>query len=208
MSDLCVRSLIQKHRELETSLKDLESLLEYPLGSPSGQPSGERVLSFTGQFARHLNGLLRAKDEVLFPALDRVLPSDTGPLAVLRSEHANLRSLVASMRRHAKSLSGGNGGAPDWEQFRRDGKSALAILRSQIYKEDRVFFPMVARLLSPEQDALLAERIARIDGSRRPRLKAKVNGAARAHIVEENAFVPNTGAQIAVTNAPSREPSS
>ena len=207
MSDLCVRSLIQKHRELETSLKDLESLLEYPMGSPSGQSSFQRALSVTGQFARHLNGLLRAKEEVLFPALDCFLSSDTGPLAVLRSEHANLRALVASMRRHAKSLSGSDGGAPDWEQFRKDAKSALAILRNQIYKEDRVFFPMVARLLSPEQDALLAERIARIDGNRRPRLKAKVNAAARVHIVEENAFVPNTQGQPTDTNAPSRESS-
>ena len=206
MSDLCVRCLIQKHRELETSLKNLELLLENPVGILSGQPSFEPVLLVAGQFFRHLNGLLRSKEEVLFPALDRFLSSDTGPLAVLRSEHANLRALVASMRRHAKSLSGGNGGASDWEQCCRDGKSALAILRNQIYKEDRVFFPMVARLLSPEQDALLAERIARIDGNRRPRLKAMVNGTAGAHCEKGNAFDTKIRPQMVPTSRPTTEP--
>jgi hemerythrin-like domain-containing protein len=205
MSDLCVRCLLQKHREMETSLKDLESLVSDAPGSERGQPSADRVLSVTGQFASQVNGLLRAKEEVLFPALDRFLPSDTGPLVVLRSEHANLRALLASMRRHAKSLSGGNGGAPDWEQFRKDGKSALAILRNQIYKEDRVFFPMVTRLLSPEQDALLAERIARIDGQRRPRMKAKVNGAIGTELGGKNTFLRDAGARIELTNAPSRD---
>jgi hemerythrin-like domain-containing protein len=205
MSDLCVRCLIQKHREMETSLMDLESLVSDALGAEAGQPSADRVLSVTGQFASQVNGLLRAKEEVLFPALDRFLSSDTGPLVVLRSEHANLRALVASMRRHAKSLSGGNGGAPDWEQFRKDGRNALAIIRNQIYKEDRVFFPMVTRLLAPELDALLAERIARIDGQRRPRMKAKVNGAAGMQVGEEKAFLRNAHARIELANAPARE---
>ena len=208
MSDLCVQCLMQMHRRIEKSSTDLQALLDAPKSIPSSPPAAERVFSVTGRFVSLVNGFLRAKEEVLFPALDSFLSSETGPLAVLRSEHANLRALIASMRKHAKSFSRGDGGAAAWEQYRKDGQGALSILRNQIYKEERVFFPMVARLLTSEQDAILAERIAQIDGDRRPRLTAKALRAARNIVSEGNAYVPEAQAQIGLSTSPSGEPSS
>ena len=43
--------------------------------------------------------------------------------------------------------------------FQRAGRAALQTQRNHLYKEEVVLFPMVARFLSPDRDALLLRQL-------------------------------------------------
>lgn len=169
MSELCVQHLLQKHRELEKALDKLDSLLLELANNPSGNVSCESFLCVTKLLGSHLDCLLRKKDEVLFPALEAFLPHNLGPLAVLRADEARLRLRFACMQQAAKSLAEDKGERPFWKEFQSAGRDTLQILRDAIYKQDRVLFPMVARLLSAEQDAHLLQQMEKVDGDGRSR---------------------------------------
>ena len=85
------------------------------------------------------------EEHALFPVLARHLSSDQGPLAVMHAEHADFRDLLG---RIADALR-----VADVDQQRVCAQQLIELLRAHIAKEDRVLFPMAARLLSSaEQD--------------------------------------------------------
>ena len=165
MSNLCVLHLLQMHRDLEQVLDQLASLLEELAKESPDQATRESSLYITEVLERHLDRLLRKKENVLFPALEAFLPRDLGPLAVLRAEQAELCSHFTCMRQAVRSLAEDKNQPLPWEDFQRAGRVTLQILRDQIYKEDRVLFPMVCRLLTPDQDAHLLQQMEKIDAA-------------------------------------------
>jgi hemerythrin-like domain-containing protein len=85
------------------------------------------------------------EEAALFPALERHIGSDHGPLAVMLLEHADFRSLLAAL--------GDAVTAADLGRQRAHARSLVDLLRAHIAKEDDVLFPMARRMLSPEEQA-------------------------------------------------------
>ena len=159
----CVQHLLERHRELEKILEQLASVLEWR-EQKTAQPTCGNCLGVTGTLAAHLTSLLQKKEAILFPALEGFLNSDSGPLAVLRAEDEELRSRLAGLHQAVKALTADCSQEQLWNEFGRSGQELIGGIRDQIYKEDRVFFPMISRMLSPQQDQQLIEQMEEIDG--------------------------------------------
>jgi len=164
MADQCIQHLLQEHRAAEEILAALDALLKAV--EQDRRWSAARAESFARvrQFVTHDLPLHECKeDTILFPALAGFLPSDTGPLDVLRSEFTGIAVEAGRMVEcaDALALSKAEGlavgeAAPNLVQsFLRAARAFGQLLRDHIYKEDRVLFPMVARHLPAEQDAEL-----------------------------------------------------
>ena len=169
MSDYCLRYLMREHEEVEAALGKLEDLLAEQDREPKW---GEReegdfrwIMEVVG---RHLDLHMRKEDEVFFPALEAYLPADTGPLAVLRGEHNDLREIYARLSWAEQNRGDSEKAAQCEEEIERSGSKLARLVRDHMYKEDHVLFPMVARLLPPERDTQLLREMERIDRARAP----------------------------------------
>lgn len=164
MSDLTIHHLLREHREIEQSLARLEALLDEKDLSPRW------TQQFSEDFQWLLAGLgdqverhIRKEEQVLFPALEAYLPRDTGPLAVLRGEHADAREMLRLLRRAVEVQTGEQPHPEALPAVETYGRGLLQVARDHYYKEDRVLFPMVSRFLSPERDAELLRQLEALD---------------------------------------------
>ncbi len=159
MNGLSIAHLMGEHRATEKVLTGLEGLITAPL------PWGAEAMAAYGALCLHFNRAvtchIRKEDEALFPLLEEYLPRDVGPLAVLRGEHAEIANQYALMRHAGDALRLGTQNASAAEDFARYGRRLLLMIQDHIYKEDRVLYPMVVRLLSEEQDRKV---LAHMDG--------------------------------------------
>ncbi|HEY3215956.1 MAG TPA: hemerythrin domain-containing protein [Candidatus Eisenbacteria bacterium] len=99
------------------------------------------------QFATHMS----AEARVLFPALLKVLPEAGASIAPLEGEHAELRSILASLRATLRR---------PWEEGRDEQIAVLArdlvdLLRIHIRKEESVIFRVAERVLPAREVARL-----------------------------------------------------
>ena len=87
------------------------------------------------------------EEEIFFPMLEsRGVPKAGGPLGVMFNEHEQGRTLIRQMRQASEAYgSGAEGSAETWAQA---AEEYAALLRSHIFKEDNVLFPMAERVLS------------------------------------------------------------
>ncbi len=168
MANRCVEHLLQDHRQCEQILAEFEPLLDALQARPEWTTAQDAIFNrITSFFEAAQASHLRKEDEILYPALEAFLPRDVGPLAVLRAEHADLGANLSRLSEVGEALSAGASSRRLFEDFERCGRATIRILRDHIYKEDRVLFPMVARFLTPEQDARLFQQmqaISRRDG--------------------------------------------
>lgn len=109
------------------------------------------VARLSAQFATHMT----AEDEVLFPALERTFDGAAAVLAPLREEHADLRSLLASI---AERLQQPRSRERD-ERLAVDARDLVDLLRIHVRKEERIVFRVMERVLGPEELADLAARL-------------------------------------------------
>jgi hemerythrin-like domain-containing protein len=79
------------------------------------------------------------EDELLFSALVPHLGTDSGPLAVMRTEHEEMARLLEQIE-----------DADDTDQIVLWIEEALSAARSHFQKEERVLFPMAQHLLGDE----------------------------------------------------------
>ncbi|MBI3664078.1 MAG: hemerythrin domain-containing protein [Acidobacteria bacterium] len=156
MADQCIQHLLQEHRAAEEILAALDALLD----------SVERERGWTRDrgdtFARVQRFIANdwllhecKEDAILFPALVGFLPSDVGPLDVLRGEFASITAEAGRLAQAGAALAPGDAPPKSFQNFLRAGRAFGQLLRDHIYKEDRVLFPMVARYLPAEKDAEL-----------------------------------------------------
>ena len=159
MAPHCIEHLLKDHREGERIVSELESLLnqrQEGCWTAARSASFARVAHFVDEVVM---AHVRKEEDVLFPALGAFLPSDTGPLAVLRGEHQELAETFKRFLEAGGRLSAGSSDAAVCEEFERTGRAMIQGFRDHVYKEDRILFPMVARFLSPEGDARLLEQM-------------------------------------------------
>jgi len=90
------------------------------------------------------------EEDRLFPAMiDKGIPREVGPVAVMLAEHDVGRAAIRSM---TGAIDGDDAAA-----FARPAREYVALLREHIQKEDNILFPMADSVLGDEQEALFAE---------------------------------------------------
>ena len=164
-----IEILMGEHRLIEQVLGSLETCV---VGIEQGLPPERATLA---DYAAFFRGFADAchhgkEEDILFQRmLERGMPRQTGPLAVMFHEHVLGRARVAALR----GLGEAQGPfAPVEVQLAVENASAFVeLLRAHIQKEDGILYPMAERLLTgPELDALETafegfEKTMRADGS-------------------------------------------
>ncbi len=163
MPALTIQHLLRDHRHIEEILDRLESLLDSKHGSAGwGAAESSALEVLTGALFREQCRHMRKENEVFFPFLEDYLPKDSGPLAVLREEHADLAEALQKVRQAGDSLLKGSNVAQATRDLERFGSRTIQGFRDHIYKEDRVLFPMIARFMTSEKDLELVRRFETI----------------------------------------------
>ena len=146
--------LTRDHRRLDSILADAKRCL----AAGDLRAASARFSEFREGLERHMN----AEEEVLFPAFETLTGASGGdPTHVMRSEHAELRQLMAEV---ADSL------APGGEEGH---VTPLAALTARIYahngKEERVLYPASDSVVG---DATREELVRRLQGTSSSSLRA------------------------------------
>ena len=160
MADSAVNHLRGDHQQARKFLAQLASLLDAL--AQNRHWTAEHRESFrklTVFFEHELCLLIRKEDEILYPALRDLFPTDPGPLAVLRSEHRDLCRNFHKVCEIGRSFSDGDLATSSLEEFQSCAREAVEVLEDHLYKEERVLLPMVARFLPPQRDAELVRRM-------------------------------------------------
>ena len=87
------------------------------------------------------------EEDVLFAELvDRGMPREVGPIAVMLAEHDQGRALVRAMIAAQEKATGGD--ADSWADLERAARDYVSLLRRHIMKEDGVLFEMADRMIA------------------------------------------------------------
>jgi len=142
MSQL-VDVLYADHRKIEARLDELERITSGPW-QPFPAAFFEEILAFVAGFA---DGEHHQREEtLLFPALVQAgVPVDHGPIAVMLHEHDLGRQYMQLIRENMDQAKEGDAAAAAAVFTAATAYSEL--LRSHIWKEDNVLFPLANRLL-------------------------------------------------------------
>ena len=164
-----IEILMGEHRLIEQVLGSLET---YVVGVEQGLPPTRSILA---DYAAFFRGFADAchhgkEEDILFQRmLERGMPRQTGPLAVMFHEHVLGRARVAALRGLGEAQ--GPLTPVEVQLAVENASSFIELLRAHILKEDRILYPMAERLLTgPELDALETafegfEKTIRGDGS-------------------------------------------
>jgi len=159
-----IEILIGEHRQVDKVLEELEGLIDEFLTNPEVPDAAKQALGkVVDFFAQDLILHIQKEDQALFPALEKFLPREQGPLAVMLHEHheiteayRGLREGVAVLDQHPAT----NG--PAAGRIRDHGRALIHYLRTHLFKEERVLFPFAEGHLSQEDDREIARRFEEI----------------------------------------------
>lgn len=99
-------------------------------------------------FAKVLEQHMQMEEQIMFPALEAAIGSNYGPTSVMRSEHQQLRQIVARMSASIAQR--------DTDAFFDDADTLRMLLRQHNLKEESILYPMAERVLGEEQTCILA----------------------------------------------------
>ncbi|MBI2330868.1 MAG: hemerythrin domain-containing protein [Chloroflexi bacterium] len=113
-------------------------------------PTLETVAALTNRAAPlsfSLEAHARLEDELLFTALEPHLGAQSGPLAVMRTEHDQIINLLGEIESET-----------DLEQGRTLAAQMIEVSRSHFQKEEKVLFHMAQQFLGEEQLSALGAK--------------------------------------------------
>ena len=103
-------------------------------------------------FREQLETHFASEEELLFPAFEEASGMTSGPTAVMRGEHLQMRDLLAEMRAAIE--------ARDGDAFSGAGETLLILMQQHNMKEENILYPMCDNALgSSDIGASLAERL-------------------------------------------------
>lgn len=100
-------------------------------------------------FAAALNAHFLAEEEHLFPAFEAATGMRGGPTAVMRAEHAEMRTFLDSMQAAID--------ARDGDDFAGEAETLMIMIQQHNMKEENMLYPMC--------DARLADRSGELAGT-------------------------------------------
>ncbi len=153
-----IRRLLADHVQVIALLDRLEAAVTGPL--PTSHPSviGDAIRFFEVELPIHID----QENDGLFPPLEDHLGRDSGPCAVMRAEHEEISGLGLRFL----ELAAEEPGEASWREIERVCREASNLLRSHLFKEERILFPMAQQLLSPDAFAAVNERMSALEQAR------------------------------------------
>jgi hemerythrin-like domain-containing protein len=146
--------LVAEHRSVETVLEQLEGLIDDFLTNAEVPDAAKQALgNISDYLARDLVLHIQKEDRGLFPVLERYLPREQGPIAVMLHEHREITQAHLDLRKGITELeqhpsTGGIAAA----QIRDHGRWLIRELRAHLFKEENILFPFAEARLSEEED--------------------------------------------------------
>jgi hemerythrin-like domain-containing protein len=102
------------------------------------------------------------EEDILFPAMEEAgIPVADGPIGVMLSEHDRGRRFTGEMKTLLQSHRGG--GAGSLVVFTTPALQYTDLLRSHMWKENNVLFPMADEKLSEEKQALISQEFDKLE---------------------------------------------
>ena len=131
------------HAEHDAALREVADL-EGALGSPDVDQRRleAAIATFLRYYDARLEPHMRIEAAEVYPLLDRYLSTESP--AALHREQQTVRDLVGGLRR---LLARRDRGAAETEETRVAAQDLAILLRELIRKEDRVYHPLLQRLL-------------------------------------------------------------
>lgn len=156
-----VTDLMNDHRLIESVMSALERKLMEDATFPAEFVG--KALSFFMEYADQFHHF--KEEETLFPALaERGVPVEHGPIGMMLQEHAMGRRLVAGMRDNLQAAA--QGSAEAGASVKSYAFQYTELLRSHIWKEDKVLFEMARRVLDGESERKLLQQFEQSVGAR------------------------------------------
>lgn len=140
-SDGLVTFFTDDHRECDDAWAAVEAAVT------ANDPTSAKTLWL--EFARRLAAHLTMEEEILFPAFEAATGMRGGPTAVMRSEHIQMRAVVAEMERRVT--------AGDLQGLLDQGDTLLMLIGQHNAKEEGMLYPMAQQALGGEWAALAAK---------------------------------------------------
>ncbi len=99
------------------------------------------LTAFVAQTELHFD----AEEEILFPAFEQATGMVSGPTAMMRMEHRQMRALFEQMRAAVN--------AQDVEGFAGSAETLLVLMQQHNMKEENILYPMCEQALHGEEIA-------------------------------------------------------
>ncbi len=156
--------LKEEHRAIERMLAILEQAARRLEAGETVAPELFReAAGFLSGFADKCHHC-KEEDE-LFPAMEQAgVPRQGGPIAVMLAEHDEGRRFIRRMTEAARRLAQGDASVRG--ELVAAVRGYVDLLRSHIYKEDNILFPMAASVLPASEHARLLTAFERIEQER------------------------------------------
>lgn len=163
----------------------------------------ERIIAGQGVPVQHLREIVEflqvfadkchhGKEEgVLFPALEAAgIPRNGGPIGVMLSEHERGRHFIGDIARLLDAHASGSEGS--LVLLTTPVLQYIDLLRSHIWKENNVLFPLADEKITAGEQARIAEEFEKfehekIGAGRHEQFHAMLDDLARAYLKEEKA---------------------
>lgn len=155
-------SLDRDHRVIETVMPAIERMAQMAQeGVLAELEHPGRVIDFLREF---VDAYHHGKEEQhLFPAMEkRGVPRDRGLIMDLLREHGQGRRLVRAMSKSLRAAESDVDAARDLSDRARE---YLHLIRAHIAKEDSQLWPLAESVLTPEDDARLADSYAQVEAA-------------------------------------------
>jgi hemerythrin-like domain-containing protein len=152
--------LMAEHELILEALDALETkVAAVRAGAAPDRAYFEKVVAFLREFADKCH---HGKEEnLLFKRMtERGFPVQSGPIAVMLSEHEAGRAYIRGIADGAAKV-GTDPAATN--QIAENARGYIDLLRAHIGKENNVLFPMADRALTPEDQAHLAQEFERFE---------------------------------------------
>ena len=152
--------LVHEHDLILQALDAIErKLTRLEAGGGGDRAYFEKAVEFLRTFADKCHH--GKEEDLLFKAMvNKGFPLQGGPIAVMLSEHEAGRAFIRGIAAGAARLGTDPSGA---KQVIDNGRAYIQLLRGHIAKENQILFPMAERVLSPEDQALLAQAFDRFE---------------------------------------------
>lgn len=156
--------LMAEHEQIKIMLEILDSMSDRLDAGQRVDPEHlEKALEFIEVFADSCH---HAKEEdLLFVEMEKAgIPSQEGPVAIMRAEHDLGRAFVSGLADAVNRYKAGDPGAA--ADAAENLRGYIGILSQHIPKEDTILYPLANSRLSDEQQQMLEAEFEKVEAER------------------------------------------
>ncbi len=153
--------LSSEHRVIEVVIDCMVKMTDKALAESKldGQSAREAV-DFIRTFADQCHH--GKEEDILFVEMvAKGMPSDSGPIGVMLSEHVMGRNFVKGMSENIDAAAAGDESAV--KAFAENAKGYAALLRAHIKKEDDILYPMAEQTFNEDEQKKMLESFHHVE---------------------------------------------